>query len=160
MATKRDFGEPKWLGYVFACGVPAGMLGGFAMTDQVLAHPGLIPNVVVPALLICGLNAWVVAHHPGRTTAAALIGFAMAEAVIIDSLALLAFEYGEPSVTHLLTGSQRYPIGPLINNNFRSLWAGLLAMALQLLVPALRHAEAEAEAGAPVKPVIGVGDEL
>ena len=118
MATKRDLGEPKWLGYVMACGLPAAMLGGFATTDQVLAHPGLTPNLVVPALLICGLNAWVLAHHPGRTTAATLIGFTMAEAVIIDSLALLAFEYGEPSVTHLLTGNQRHPIGLLINVNF------------------------------------------
>jgi hypothetical protein len=160
MATKSDSGDPKWQGYAFACGLPAAMLGGFATTDQVLAHPGLIPNVVVPALLICGLNAWVVARHPGRTTAAVLIGFAMAEAVIIDGLALLAFVYGEPSVTHLLTGSLRHPIGPLINDNFRSLWAGLLAMAVQFLVLAPRHAEAEAEAGAPVKPVTEVGDEL
>ena len=157
MATKRDLGEPKWLGYVFACGVPAAMLGGLATTDQVLAHPGLIPNVVVFALLICGLNAWVVAHRPGRTTAAALIGFAVAEAVIMDTLALLAFEHGEPSVTHLLTGSQRHPIGPLINVNFRSLMTGLIAMAL-MLIRAPRCAEAEA--GTPVKPVTEVGDEL
>jgi hypothetical protein len=156
MAAQGVSGDHKRLASAVTIGTPAAWLGGFAMTDQVREHPELIAQLAIWAILICGLTAWVAARHPEHVLIAAAIGGVIAQVVVIDCLALLAFAYGETSITHVLTGRWRQPIGPLILNHFRLLLAGLITLAL-VAVRAPRCTGAEA--GTPVKPVTEVGDE-
>ena len=157
MATKGGSDDNKWLGYVIGCGVPAGMLGSFAMTDQILARPGLVAEVVVATIAICGLNAWAWARHRGQFGTVAALGGILMLAVFIHCLGRLAIDYGETTITNPLAGGGRQRIGPLIDNYFKSLVGGVLFwMAWVIWAPR----GAEAKAGGPVKPVAEVGDEL
>jgi hypothetical protein len=122
MTTRGDSGDNKWLGYVLGyvlgCGLPASLLGSFAMTDQIPARPGLVAEVTVDTIAICGLNAWAWAKHskhPRQFGTAACIGSVLMFAVFIHCLAQLACD-GETTITHFLAGPGRQLIGTHINN--------------------------------------------
>src|SRR3954449_2341056 len=103
MMTKGDSGDNKWLGYVLGyglgCGLPASLLGSFAMTDQIRARPGLVAEVAVATVVICGLNAWAWAKRREQFSTAAALGGILMFAVSIDCLARLAIDYGETTIT-------------------------------------------------------------
>ena len=146
MATKGDPGDHKWLGYVLGCGLPASMLGTFAMTDQIFATAGSVAEVAVATVAICGLNAWAWAKHRGQFGTAAALGGILMFAVSIDCLVHLAIDYGETTITLFLAGEGRQRIGPLIDNYFGCLVGVLVWMVLETFIR-LRRGGRDREAG-------------
>jgi hypothetical protein len=157
MATKSG-SDYRWLGYILGCGFTGAFFGSFALSDQILTRPGLVAEVAVAAVAICGLNAWACAKHSERKFGIVVaLGGILMFVVFIHCLARLAVDYGETTVTNFMDCGVQLRTGPLIENYFYTVMTGML-----ILIPYVMWIprRAAAEAGKLVKPVAEVGDEL
>jgi hypothetical protein len=158
MATKSGSDVSRWLGYILGCGFTGAFFGSFALTDQVLTRPGLVAEVAVATVAICGLNAWACAKHSEQQFGIVVaLGALLMFVVFIHCLARLAVDYGETTVTNFMGCGVQLRTGPLIDNYFKTAVTGVL-FSISYVMWAPRRGEAEA--GKPVKPVAEVGDEL
>jgi hypothetical protein len=155
MATKRGSDDYRWLGYILGCGFTGAFFGSFALSDQILTRPGLVAEVAVATVAICGLNARACAKHSEQQFGIVVaLGGILMFVVFIHCLARLAVDYGETTVTNFMGCGVQLRTGPLIDNYFNTVVTGMLFL-ISYVMWAPRRGEAEAG-----KPVAEVGDEL